>query len=73
MRVVEGKTVKINLEPAATTCQHGTLACGSCRFKVIFNGLTFYDSHPNGINTIPVAVTTIFVLLMMGVSAPETC
>jgi hypothetical protein len=33
-----GKTVKNNLEPAATTCQRVTLACGSCRFKFIFNG-----------------------------------
>jgi hypothetical protein len=49
-----------------------TLACGSCRFKVIFNGFTFYDSHLSGKNTIPVAVTTVFVLLMMGVSAAET-
>jgi hypothetical protein len=48
------------------------LACGSCRFKVIFNGFTFYNSHLNDINTIPVAVTTVFVLLMMGVSTPET-
>jgi hypothetical protein len=50
-----------------------TLACGSCRLKVIFNGFTFYDSHLNGINTIPLAVTTVFVLLMMGVSAHRTC
>jgi hypothetical protein len=50
-----------------------TLACGICSFKVIFNGFTFYDSHLNGINTIPVAAATVFVLLMMGVSTPEVC